>query len=43
MTESKEELKSLMIRVKKEGEKPGLKLNYRKLRLWQPGPSLHGK
>ena len=43
MAESKEELKSLMMRVKKESEKAGLKLNYRKLRLWHPSPSLHGK
>ena len=30
MSESKEELKSLSMRVKKESEKPGLKLNIQK-------------
>ena len=34
MAESKEELKSLMIRVKEEREKVGLKLNIQKLRSW---------
>ena len=44
MAESKEELKSLLIRVKEESEKAGLKLNIqRKLRSWHPAPSLHGK
>ena len=32
MAESKEELKSLLIRVKEESEKAGLKLNIKKLR-----------
>ena len=43
MTESKEELKSLLMKVKKESEKAGLKLNIKKLRPWHPVPSLHGK
>ena len=43
MTESKDELKSLLMKVKKENEKVGLKLNIQKLRLWHPIPSLHGK
>ena len=44
MAESKEELKSLLIRVKEESEKAGLKLNIqRKLRSWHPIPSLCGK
>ena len=44
MAESKEELKSLLMRVKEESEKAGLKLNIqRKLRPWHPIPSLHGK
>ena len=43
MTESKEELKSLLIKVKKESEKAGLKLNIKKLRPWHPVPSFHGK
>ena len=42
MAESKEELKSLLMRVKEEGEKAGLKLNIQK-RSWSPDPSLHGK
>ena len=43
MTERKEELKSLLMRVKEEREKAGLKLNIQKLRSWHPVPSLHGK
>ena len=43
MEESKEELKSLLMKVKEESEKVGLKLNIRKLRLWHPVPSLHSK
>ena len=44
MADSKEELKSLLIRVKEESEKAGLKLNIqRKLRSWHPIPSLCGK
>ena len=43
MAESKEELKSLLIRVKEESEKAGLKLNIKKLRSWCLVPSLHGK
>ena len=42
MAES-EELKSLLMKVKEETEKIGLKLNIHKLRLWHPVPSLHGK
>ena len=34
MAESEEELKSLLIRVKEESEKAGLKLNIQKLRSW---------
>ena len=34
MAESKEELKSLLMRVKEESEKAGLKLNIQKLRSW---------
>ena len=41
MAESEEELKSLLMKVKVESEKVGLKL--RKLRSWHPVPSLHGK
>ena len=43
MAESEEELKSLLIKVKVESEKVGLKLNIRKLRSWHLVPSLHGK
>ena len=42
MAES-EELKSLLIKVKEENEKVGLKLNIQKIRLWHPVPSLYGK
>ena len=43
MAESKEELKSLLMKVKENSEKVGLKLNIRKLRSWHLVPSLHGK
>ena len=43
MEESEEELKSLLIKVKEESEKAGLKLNIQKLRSWHPVPSVHGK
>ena len=42
MAESKEELKSLLMRVKEEGERAGLKLNIKKLRSWHPA-LLQGK
>ena len=42
MTEC-EELKSLLMNVKEESEKVGLKLNIQKIRSWHPVPSLHGK
>ena len=42
MEESKEEL-NLLMRVKKETEKAGLKLSIKKLRSWHPVPSVHGK
>ena len=41
--ESKEELNSLLMKVKEESEKAGLKLNIQKRRSWHPVPSLHGK
>ena len=43
MAESEEELKSLLMKVKEESEKPGLKLNIQKQRSWHSVPSLHGK
>ena len=36
-------LKGLLMGVKVESEKAGLKLNIHKLRLWHLVPSLHGK
>ena len=42
MAESKEQLKSLLMKVK-ESEKVGLKVNIQKLRSWHLVPSLHGK
>ena len=43
MTESEEELKSPLMKVKKESKKAGLKLNIHKTKLWHPVLSLHGK
>ena len=46
MAESKEELKSLLMRVKQESERAGLKLNVKKkkkTRSWHLAPLLHGK
>ena len=45
MAESEEELKSLVMKVKEESEKVGLKLNIQKTRIMAsiPVPSLHGK
>ena len=38
MAESQEELKSLLMRVKKESKKPGLKLNIQKTKIMASGP-----
>ena len=43
MAESKEELKSLLMKVKEESEKFGLNSTFRKLRSWHLVPSLHRK
>ena len=46
MAESEEGLKSLMMKVKEENEKVGLKLNIQKSfreHSWHPVPKLHGK
>ena len=43
MAENEEELKSLLMKVKEESEKAGLKLNIQKRRSWHPVPSRHGK
>ena len=43
MAESKEELKSLLMKVKEENEKVALKLNIQKAKIMAFVPSLHGK
>ena len=43
MAESKEELKSLLMRVKEESERAVLRLNTKKTKSWHPGLLLHGK
>ena len=43
MAESEEELKSLLMKVKEQSEKVGLKLNIQKTRIIASVPSLHGK
>ena len=43
MAESEEDLKSLLVKMKVESEKVGLKLNIQKRRSWHLVPSLHGK
>ena len=43
MAESEEELKSLLMKVKEESEKVGLKFSIQKTKTMASGPSLHGK
>ena len=43
MAESEEELKSLLMKVKEESEKVGLKLNIQKTKIMASGRSRHGK
>ena len=43
MAEGKEELKSLLMKVKEESEKVALKLNIQKTKIMVSGPTLHGK
>ena len=43
MAESEEELKSLLMKVKVESEKVGLKLNIQKTKIMALVPSFHGK
>ena len=43
MAENDEELKSLLMKVKEESEKVGLKLNIQKTKIWHLVASLHGK
>ena len=39
MAESKEELRSLLMKVKEESEKAGLQLNIQKTKIMEPGPT----
>ena len=41
MSESEEELKSLLMKVKEESEKVGLKLNIQKTKIMASGPVPH--
>ena len=43
MAESEEELKSLLMKVKEESEKAGLKFNIQKTKIMASSPSFHGK
>ena len=43
MAEVREELKSLLMKVKEESEEVGLKFNLQKTKIMASGPSLHGK
>ena len=43
MAESEEELKSLLMKVKEESEKVGLKLNTQKTKIMASGPIIYGK
>ena len=43
MAETEEELKSLLMKVKEESEKVGLKLNIQKTKIMVLVPSFHGK
>ena len=43
MAESEEELKSLLMKVKEEHEKVGLKFNIQKMKNMASVPSLHGR
>ena len=43
MVKSEKELKSLLMKVKEESEKIGLKLNLQKTKIMASGPILHGK
>ena len=42
MAESKEEFKSILMRVREESEKAGLKLNIQKMKIMASSLSLHG-
>ena len=43
MAESEVELKRLLMRVKEENERAGLKLNIQETKTWHLVPTLHGK
>ena len=43
LVESEEEQKSLLMKVKEESEKVGLKLNIQKTKISASGPIVHGK
>ena len=43
MVESKEKLKSFLMKLKEESEKVGFKLSIQKTKSWHPISSLHGK
>ena len=43
MTESEEELKSHLMRVKEQSERAGLRLNIKNLRSWHLAALLHGR
>ena len=43
MAENEKELKNLLMRVKEQSEKTGLKFNNHKTKSWDPVPSLHDK
>ena len=43
MAESEEKLNSLLMKVKEDSEKPGLKLNIQKTKIMASGPIPHGK
>ena len=43
MAESEADPKSLLMKVKEESEKAGLKLNIQKAKIMASSPSLHGK
>ena len=43
MAESEKELKSLLMKMKEESEKVGLKLNIQKTKIMASGPIIYGK
>ena len=43
MAETEKEIKSLLMKVKEQSEKAGLKLNIQKTKIMASGPSVHDK